>query len=487
MRNLLGDATGLRAAANSGIDGVVAHLAQLSDGWLPEVAATATLEDLLCKRVVAWAADERDRLGGPVLYPVVHDGAIRVTARVFCEVTDAAFEAARAGAEVILVGLPLGRAARRDNTTRRLDQFAAAWRCIGLPVRAAGDVSELEGVAQHLVEAARQNAFTRRARDLPDLFTAAAAAALGIDTVYLGQGCGFGHSLRGRGVLGSLGRLYGADPFAAPPPSGKRRPAGSDSLWELAFTAELTDRIQLGLEREAAGRAVRERLARGWNTLRRVQMTAHYPLAAPDVVPIELQLTATSATEFDHMPVILPLFGSPVIAPTTGALIEYVASAVGGELVTVVVDDLNPRYLYSNYDFAAVQGRWRTAASQVGCHLEFLSDRDPQQLAIDITVVFGQLTGEDLHAVLPAGRLNRARGGATGYDAVHLATMAVAACRDQPVVVAVRAANLTAVERFTRHSQIRGILVLSGLDGPRVPAGAKFVRPLDRHWGSTSS
>ncbi len=479
MKNLLGDATGLLAAANSGIDGVVMRLAQLGDGWLPEVTA-ATLEDLLCKRVVSWPDYGQARLDGPVLYPVVHDGVIRVTARVFCEVTDAAFEAARAGSEVTLVGLPLGRAARRAGAARQLNQLAAAWGRIGLPVRAAEDVSGLAGVAEHLVDSARRNAFTRRARDLPDLFTAAAAAALGIDTVYPGQACGVGHSLRSHSVLASLGRLYGAGPFDDPPSTSKRRPAGSDSLWELAFTAELTDRTQLGAEREEIRRATRERLAQTWNVLRRAQMTAHR-LSVASCVPVELTLKAVPAAEFDRTQVILPLFGSPVIAATTGTLIEYVASVAGAELVTIVVDDLNPRYLYRDYDLTTVQGRWQTASSRVGCHLEFLSDRDPQQLAIDITVALGQLTGEDLCAVLPAGRLNRARGGATGYDAVHLATMAVAACRDQPMVVAVRAANLTAVECFARHSPIRGILVMTGLDGSRVSAaGATFVRPLDR-------
>lgn len=480
MRNLSRDATGLLAAANSGIDGVVTRLARLSEGWLPEVAATATLEDLLCKRVVSWPDHGQGRSGGPVLYPIVHDGVIRVTARVFCEVIDAAFEASRAGSEATLVSIPSGRAARRGGAGRQLDQLAAAWRRIGLPVRAAGDVSELAGVAEHLVDSARRNAFTRRARDLPDLFTAAAAAALGIDTVYPGQACGVGRSLRGHSVLASLGRLYGVDPFDDPPSTSKCRPAGSDSLWELAFTAELTDRTKLGADREEIRRATRERLAQGWNVLRRAQMTAHRSLTVSDVIPVELTLKAVPADEFDQ--VILPLFGSPVIAATTGTLIEYVASVAGAELVTIVVDDLNPRYLYRDYDLTMVQGRWQTASSRVGCHLEFLSDRDPQQLASDITVALGQLTGEDLCAVLPAGRLNRTRGGATGYDVVHLATMAVAACRDQPMAVAVSAANLTAVERFARHSQIRGILVMTGLDGPRLPAaGATFVQPLDRH------
>jgi hypothetical protein len=61
-----------------------------------------------------------------------------------------------------------------------------------------------------------------------------------------------------------LCRVYRPEPFADPPPFAKRRPAGSDSLWFLAFTLELVASTGIDDDRDEVGDQVRARVGHCW-------------------------------------------------------------------------------------------------------------------------------------------------------------------------------------------------------------------------------
>lgn len=468
----------LYAAAQRGTNALIAYLAQLADTWLTTTAHSMPLADLLDRRQDHWPGDNGLRDGRTILFPLVHHGPARVTARLFCELTDAACEAVRDGAQVVVVGIPLGRAGRdRRSSSQVAEQIAAAWRGVELPVVSAGSVDDLPGMTGHLLNAGRRAGFTLRSRDLSDMFIAAVADALNIHRIYVAQGVGVGRCLSGHQLVASLGRLYAPTPFQDPPPAAKRRPAGSDALWELAFTTELIDTVSMPSARARVRRVVQERLARAWNVLRKAGLTAHRtPTATRDRV---LRFATRPDQSVPAGPVVLPLFGSPLVSAVTQSLIDYTAASTAGRPLSVVIDDINPSFLYREYNRGAVRARWHAAVGHLAGNVLFLSGLDVEDLGHRLVLALSELTTQDLRVVLSPGRWGRCRGTATGYDAVHLAMMAVATRLLGPATVAVRSANFTAVQRIIRGHPDFTALVAAGFDGIQATdASPALIQPV---------
>lgn len=449
----------LRAGDSAALAHLAGRLGELSRSWLVGPDPAHSLRVAVGRAVQDWPTTTAPAptAAGALLYPFVYQGSPRVTPRQFCELTDGAFEAARARTELRIVGLPLGRSARRDNTGA-LQQMAEAWQRLGLPVDSVGDIDDLPGIGSALTNRARTSAFSRRNVDLVDMFAAAALDASQAGSVYLAEGVVPRRGLASAETIRPMGQLYGPDPYADPPAGAKLRPAGSDALWFLAFTAGILSGVAIEGDRGAVRLKVRQRVGQVWNRLRAAGLVKAGAAPAP---PAEVDLRLTGPTPVG--PVVVPVFGSPGISPANAAFVAAVAEIAAGSRTTLVVDDVNPMHLYPGRA-AAVRPAWTDLATTHGCSVRFLSDLDAGRLSEEIDDALSRLQVNDLMIVAGTGQARRRRGGHTGYDAVHLATMAVAVqvAAGDDVIVAVRAANLPAIRRFERFIALGGVLADNG-------------------------
>lgn len=184
--------------------------------------------------------------------------------------------------------------------------------------------------------------------------------------------------------------------------------------------------------------------------------------------------TETASTD-RHDRAVLPLFGSAQIANPTATFVQATATVLGGTRLTLVVDDINPRYLYTGYDVASVRERWTRLAASNGCSIRFVSDTEPSRLAASLVGMLHRLRGTDLLSAAAPGLACRSRGRHTGYDAVHLATMALAADNGTDALLAVRGANLAAANRFAQILPITGLVVVTGVETPGRQASPGIV------------
>jgi len=368
-----------------------------------------------------------------VLFPLLYTERPMITPLTFHQLLDAASEARRTRRTVLLLAVPTGRSGPRETAGRAARQIAAVFAGYGYAVDAVGDVSD-QASARNLVARAATAAFTRRAADLPDLLTAAAAEALGTGQVCVTSGLRPARNLSQLGLLVPLARLHHrADPFAGVPPQAKRAPAGSDSLWATAFNLELTHGAGPGPEPGGYLGELGSRLRPLWNELRRRQLTGQQP--APETSPLRV----TCGRHQRGTPVAVPLFGAPVPSAATTSLIK--AAALAGP-PTLVVDDLTPRWCYSHYPAGLARDRYRQLASHHEGSVRFVSDLPRLDELLQDTLT--RLTIDELRAAV-GPRSTRNRGALTGWDGLHLAVMYLACTAGTAPTIAVQAANLRQV------------------------------------------
>ncbi|MDS1269837.1 hypothetical protein RIF23_05960 [Lipingzhangella sp. LS1_29] len=458
----------MSVASSTTREAVVDWLAERSQGWLAPLAGDQSLDEALAQRSPRWRSppERSGRAGGAILYPLVYTDTPRVTAQQFCEITDAACEAQRAGTDVVLAGIPTGRARLTNDAGDRacLGRIVQAWEHRGYAVEAADAVHTLPAVATPLVERARRSAFRRRALDLADLLVAAAADAVGARRVYLGAHVQARRNLGDLESVAPLCRLYGSEPLTDPPAHAKLRPAGSDALWFLAFTLGLVGAERISSARQEVCQQVREAVAGVWNDLRAQSLTAHQAMARP-AESLELRLTRLGGQPAAgaEAPVVVPLFGAPTLGASTRHFLTAVTTVIPAERVTLCVDDLTPRFLYR--DPGDIGATYRSLAADLGCGLRLLSELDPDDLRERLATILARLSADDLARVVPRGTLARLRGGPTGYDAIHLAV--IAACLQtgpQPGLIATKSANLAALHRLAHVTTATGALVCTGHD-----------------------
>lgn len=431
----------------------------VSSQWLSDTSTTATLQEVLHGAVpeaVPHAVTAESE--GPLLFPLLYHHRPRVTAALFHQVIDAYQEGRRTRRRVCLVGAAVGRGVPAEDASHDLAAICEVLDDEGWPVDLGGDVAELDGCAWHLAARARRTSYTRRATDLPDLLIAAAYDAVGASAVYLSEGVTGGRSIGRLPAVAPLGRLHTpGDPFAAVPPEAKLRPAGYDQIWGAAFTLGETNAVGLpDDDRLDAARRVQRRLEPTWRALRRTGLTAHHGLA-----PSDTRRVAVSGER--RVEVTVPLFGARVISASTGSLVE-VASAFAE--ATLVVDDVTPILLYRSVDIGTIRTAFSRLASGAGGHTSFLGDLDTAFLHERIRQALETLTMADLIAASPHGKPGRAQAIFTGYDAIHLAIMAVACGLRSGSALAAQAANVPAVRALSRLHGIDSLIVRSGPAGP---------------------
>ncbi len=455
------------------IDQLVGDLAAASTRWLPPSASPATtLPDAVERAAPCWP-DAWDDIGAAddlLLFPLLYAGRLRVTTATFHHLVDAGCEAIRGGASVALVPVPTGRAGTQANAHEAVQAIADAATAAGFPVRAVDELAVHPLFGPAMLARACATPYTRRLLDLPDLVVAAAADTLGTNWVYLTKGVLPGRHLQRMHCCPPLSRLHDpADPFAAPPAGAKRPPAGTDAVWACGFTLGLTDTATTSPNDWAAMRdAVRSRVAPLWKDLLRRQVVSRCATPSPGGAA---QLRIKGHRRRD--PVIVPLLGSPGVADGTRALIR--AASIAGP-VTIVVDDLTPRFSYPDYPADAARATYQRLAADHHGTAEFLTDVPDLSERLDKTLQ--TLTIAD--AAIAAGtRHHRRRGQLTGYDAVHLAVMAVCAAM-RPETVAVKSANLPAMQALARVLPTRRVLAFSG---PAQPTPADWRNlPLPAEW-----
>jgi hypothetical protein len=434
-------------------------ISSLSARWLSHSTTTATLQDALDDSV----AEARPqtlvaKTAGPVLFPVLYYSRPRVTSTLFHQIIDACQEAERTFRRVRLVGVAVGRADPAADSSGDLAAICEALNDEGWPVEFRGDVSGIDGGGSYLASRARRASYTRRSKDLPDLLVAAACDAVGASAVYLSDGVTGGRSIGRLSGIAPLGRLHVADdPFAPPPAEAKLRPAGYDQVWGAAYTLGETDAATISDEtrREVSDR-VRQRLERTWRVLRRVGLTAHRGISSADA-----RRVVTSGTP--RASVTVPLFGARTISASTSSLVKIVAMLAEA---TLVVDDITPSLLYRDADLNAIRAGFEQLVAGSGAQVSFLSQLDRGLLYERIRETLELLTIADLVAASPHGKAGRSRAAFTGYDAIHLALMAVACGLRSDTAVAVQAANVPAVRSMTRLHRADSLIVRSGPAGP---------------------
>jgi hypothetical protein len=379
-----------------------------------------------------------------------HGDAPQVTPAVLHQLVDAVCEAGRAAGSVVLVTVPVTRRGPHPRAADRVRTLAETFTAHGLPVRAGGDVTD-QATASSLVTRACGTRYTRRAVDLPDLLTAAAADALHADRVVLADGLAPGQHLRGRSLLAPLSRLHPADPFAPPPPGAKRPPAGTDARWATALTLGLTGHADPLNGVDSYPTAVRERLNPLWRHLTRLGLTGHHGPALAAGPP---HLHADPGHRRGE-PVTVPLFGAPVPAARTRALVA--AAALAGPPY-LMVDDLTPRFSYPHYDPDRARAHYLRLASDHAGRVRFVTDLPG--LARRVDHALATVTHADLRAA--AGpRADRLRGALTGYDAVHLAVMALCCTGQAPSTLAVTSANARAARLLARLGAPRRLITVT--------------------------
>ncbi|MGW7006139.1 hypothetical protein ACWGCW_25840 [Streptomyces sp. NPDC054933] len=421
---------------------LIDRLDAVSSTWLdPGAPPGLRLRNLLQTTAARWPTGW-DRPGGgsgppeKVLFPLLYTAKPQITTAAFHQLIDAASEASRTGARLLLLSVPAARSGPHPVASAIVARIAAVFTGHGLPVEAVGDVAE-QALPARLVARACTTRYARRAVDLPDLLTAAAADSLGVADVVLTDGLIPGEHLKTLRPVGPLSRLHDrADPFAEPPPDAKKAPAGSDALWASAFTLGLTDAASPDDGRQAYVAALGRRVGPLWHQLRRDQLTGHYG-APSSAEPLRIRAG-------DHprgAPVAVPLFGAPTIADGTRSLVA--AAALAGP-PTLLVDDLTPRFCYRAYAADDARARYRKIADEHGGQTVFLSDLP--DLADRLDHALGTLTHADVRAA--AGpRTARSRGALTGFDGVHLAVMGVACTTACTVpTLAVKSANVAHIQ-----------------------------------------
>ncbi|MEU1377950.1 hypothetical protein ABZ442_30500 [Streptomyces triculaminicus] len=433
---------------------LVDQLDAASATWLdPRAPADATLRQLLHGAATTWPAawDQTPQTPAVVLFPLTYAQRPRVTTAVFHHLIDAACEAQRAGAWAALVSVPTGRRGPHPQAGDTIRRIAAIFAAHGLPVDAAGDVSEMTSPT-HLVARACTTAYTRRAVDLPALLTAAAADSLGVTDIALADGIARTDRFTALRLLVPLSRLHDrTDPFAAPPAGAKKPPSGSDALWASAFTLALTATADPDQDRDAYVAALGRRAGPLWHQLRTQHLTAHHD-PAPGNEPLRIRAT-------DHprgTPVTIPLFGAPTIAASTRTLVA--AAALAGP-PTLVIDDLTPRFCYRTYPAGEARAQYQRLADDHHGHTRFLTD--DSDLADRIAHALDTLTHTDLRTA--AGpRADRRRGALTGFDAVHLAVMGVACTTGDPTTLAVTPSNASSIRALRPLAVTDRLLTCTG-------------------------
>jgi hypothetical protein len=434
-------------------------ISSVSGQWLSDTSATETLREALhgAVREAAPRAIPAKR-EGTLLFPLLYHHRPRVTSALFHQVIDACQEGRRTRRRVCLVGAAVGRGEPAEDTSHDLAEICEVLNDEGWPVDRGGDVAELDGCTWHLAARARRTSYTRRATDLPDLLIAAAYDAVGASAVYLSEGVTGGRSIGRLPAVAPLGRLHTpGDPFAPAPNEAKLRPAGYDQIWGAAFTLGETNATALpNNERLDVARRVRQRLEPAWRALRRAGLTVHHGLAPSDtrrvVASGERRATVT-----------VPLFGARVISDLTNSLVEAAAALAKA---TLIVDDVTPTLLYRSVDVGAIRAGFRRLATGAGGHVSFLGDLDAAILHERVHEALETLTMADLVAASPHGKPGRVQAAFTGYDAIHLAIMAVACGLRSGSALAAQAANVPAVRALSRLHGIDSLIVRSGPAGP---------------------
>ncbi|GIH11217.1 hypothetical protein Rhe02_92840 [Rhizocola hellebori] len=448
-----------RENSKSEFDSLLSWIDLAAHKWLPAVARhTMTLSDALANATTTLTeqqstADARRLL----LFPLAHHGIPQLTAGLFHQLIDACCEARRADARVLIAGLPVGRNERPAGAARTVDRIAELFRAFGWDVESAGDISALDGLGHHFATRARTTAYTRRAIDLPDLLAASACDAVETDWIYLADSVAPGRHLHGLSCTAPFGRLHTpGKPFAPPPQAAKRAPAGADQLWSAGLTLGLTDKVGIGWQwHEHLQAEVRAQLGPLWKKLMTAELTCHYGIRGeePRRVTISGPLRDTA---------ILPLFGAPRVSAATETLI---ATAAAIRPTTLVVDDVTPRIFYADYAADEIRNTYAAVAKAHGCQSAFLSGIEPADLASRIKTMLDLFTVGDLIEASPPGRANRSRGTFTGYDAIHLAAMAVACTYHADAALAAQAHNVPALQVITRRDGHAAIISRSGPPG----------------------
>ncbi|GAA1381175.1 hypothetical protein [Catellatospora chokoriensis] len=434
-------------------------ISEVSTKWLADVATTANLwEAIEGSGAEAPPAAVAAQTPGPLLFPLLYHHRPRITSALFHQMVDACQEARRNQRRLCLVGAAVGRGEPVEDASYDLTVICDVLNDEGWPADLGGEVAELDDCARHLAARARRTSYTRRATDLPDLLISAAYDAVGASAVYLGEGVNGGRCIGRLPTVAPLGRLHTpGDPFASAPEAAKLRPAGYDQVWGAAFTlGETNTSAVTDDERPDVVHKVRQRLEPTWRALRRAGLTAHSGLA-----PSDSRRVVASGER--RAKVAVPLFGARTISAPTISLVK--ATAALGE-VTLVVDDLTPLLLYRSADAAAIRAGFRQLAARTGGQVSFLGDLDATVLQERIQEVLERLTMAELIAASPHGKPGRSRPTFTGYDAIHLAIMAVACGLHDGSALAAQAANVPAVRALSHLHGIDSLVVRSGPAGP---------------------
>lgn len=403
------------------------HFAEAISGWLdPTLEQSVTLRQALLTSRTTWASDWDHRaepIGEPLLFPLLYATRARITPIVFHQLIDAAQEAGRLHSHVVLAAIPTGRGGPDPNAATIVERAAGAFADAGLDVRPGPDLTTEDPHA--LLSRLCANRMARRSVDLANILVAAAADASATTHVLLADGLAAGDQLRQLDLHALLTRIcHLREPFAAPPARSKQLPAGQDSSWASAFTLNLTDTTSTY---DTA--ALSARTGPLWHRLRREQLTGPRTLDSDGQIRVHVN-------GHEHgEEVTVPLFGAPALAPPTDTLLD--CAALAGP-ITLVVDDLTPALTYAEHSPKALRETYRRAATARGGSAVFLSDLPELHERLDEALT--ALTVGDLHRA--AGpRSNRVRGHLTGYDALHLAVMALACGIRADTTIAARAAN----------------------------------------------
>ena len=147
-------------------------------------------------------------------------------------------------------------------------------------------------------------------------------------------------------------------------------------------------------------------------------------------------------------PIAVPLFGAPAISDETRTLVA--AAALAGP-VTLIVDDLTPRFCYRTYSADQARGHYRRLSHQHHGEAVFLTD--PPDLADRINQALDTLTFADLRKAT-GPRAARRRGALTGFDAIHLAVMGVACTTATAAATAKECGTLAVKSANAAHAHV---------------------------------
>ncbi|GAB3165217.1 hypothetical protein GCM10027059_22590 [Myceligenerans halotolerans] len=422
--------------------------ADAASGWLdPAMDHSTSLREALSRSRPRWSPewDHRvERIRQPIVFPLLYAHRARITPIAFHQLIDAAQEAARMHSHVVLTSVPTGRGGPDPSAPSIVVRTAQAFTDVGLDVRPGPDLAATP--PQTLLARLCSSRMTRRSVDLANILVAAAADASATTHVLLADGLAAGDQLRGFDLHAPLTRLcHPREPFAPPPAGAKRLPAGQDARWAAAFTLNLTETTST-----YDSATLSARTGPLWHRLHREQLTG------PRTPDTEASIRAHINGHERGDEVTIPLFGAPVVAPPSTALLDY--AAVAGPM-TLIVDDLTPALAYADHSPESLRKTYNSAAAARGGRSLFLSELP--ELAARLEDALATLTLGDLHrAVGPRSR--RVRGHLTGYDALHLAVMGLACTARPGTTIALRAANLAQLRVLNGLSPITRTITCSG-------------------------